>query len=91
MPPLCLDLQKNKKCFVFWLSGPNGTSNFDHQSLIHSDLNYAYDNLKSGIDVGVDFLIFLIKIEGKKMKNDRNVLIGVKMNYKSDKGGGYLY
>ena len=46
------------------------------------------NNLKSGIDVGVDFLIFLKKIEGK---NDRNVLIGVKMNYKSDKGGGYLY
>ena len=22
------------------LSGPHGTSNFDHQSLIHSDLNY---------------------------------------------------
>ena len=34
-----LDLQK--KCFVFWLSGPHGTSNFDHQSLIHSDLNYT--------------------------------------------------
>ena len=40
-PPLCLDLQKNKKCFVFLLSGPNGTSNFHHQSLIHSDLNYT--------------------------------------------------
>ena len=39
--PLCLDLQKNQKCFVSWLSGPHGTSNFDHQSLIHSDLNYT--------------------------------------------------
>ena len=39
--PLCLDLQKNQKCFVFWLSGPHGTSNFDHQTLIHSDLNYT--------------------------------------------------
>ena len=38
---LCLDFQKNKKCFVFWLSGPHGTSNFDHQSLIHSDVNYS--------------------------------------------------
>ena len=38
---LCLDLQKNQKCFVFWLSGPHGTSNFDHQSLIRSDLNYS--------------------------------------------------
>ena len=36
---LCLDLQKSQKCFDFWLSGPCGTSNFDHQSLIHSDLN----------------------------------------------------
>ena len=38
---LCLDLQKNQKCYVFWLSGPHGISNFDHQSLIHSDLNYT--------------------------------------------------
>ena len=38
---LCLDLQKNQKYFVFRLSGPHGTSNFDHQSLIHSDLNYT--------------------------------------------------
>ena len=30
-----------KKCFVFWLSGPHGTSNFDLKSLIHSDLNYT--------------------------------------------------
>ena len=41
---LCLDLQKNQKCFVFWLSGPHRTSNFDHQSLIQSDLNYANDH-----------------------------------------------
>ena len=39
--PLCLDFQKNQKCFVSWLSGPHGTSYFDHQSLIHSDLNYT--------------------------------------------------
>ena len=38
---LCLDLQKNLKCFVSCLSGPHGTSNFDHQSLNHSDLNYT--------------------------------------------------
>ena len=38
---LCLDLQKNQKCYVFWLSGPHGISNFDHQSLIQSDLNYT--------------------------------------------------
>ena len=38
---LCLYLQKNKKRFVFWLSGPHRTFNFDHQSLIHSDLNYT--------------------------------------------------
>ena len=38
---LCLDLQKNQKWFVSWLSGPHGTSNFDHQSLIHSYLNYT--------------------------------------------------
>jgi hypothetical protein len=38
---ICLDLQNFLKCFVFWLSGPHGTSNFDHQSLIHSDLNYT--------------------------------------------------
>ena len=38
---LCLDFQKNCKCFAFWLSGPHGTSNFDHQFLIHSDLNYT--------------------------------------------------
>ena len=24
-----------------WLSGPHGTSNFDHQNLIRSDLNYT--------------------------------------------------
>ena len=33
--------KKKIKCFVFWLSGPHGTSNFDHQSLIGSDLNYT--------------------------------------------------
>ena len=33
--------KKNQKCFVFWLSGPHGISNFDHQSLIQSDLNYT--------------------------------------------------
>ncbi len=38
---LCMDLQKNQKYFVFRLSGPHGTSNFDCQSLIHSDLNYT--------------------------------------------------
>ena len=32
---------KKLKSFVFWLSEPHGTSNFDHQSLIHSDLNYT--------------------------------------------------
>ena len=36
-----LDLQKKSKCFVFWLSGPHGTSHFDHQTLIRSDLNYT--------------------------------------------------
>ena len=39
-PPLP-GFAKKKKCFVFWLSGPHGTSNFDNQSLIHSDLNYT--------------------------------------------------
>ena len=29
------------KSFVFWLSGPHGTSIFDHQSLIYSDMNYT--------------------------------------------------
>ena len=33
--------KKNQKCFVFWLSGPHRTSNFGHQSLIRSDLNYT--------------------------------------------------
>ena len=33
--------KKNQKCFVFWLSGPQGTSNFDQHSLICSDLNYT--------------------------------------------------
>ena len=32
---------RKKKCFVFWLSGPYGTSNFDCHSLIFSDLNYT--------------------------------------------------
>ena len=33
--------KKIKILFVFLLSGPHGTSNFDHQSLIRSDLNYT--------------------------------------------------
>ena len=33
------------ECFVFWLSGPHGTSNFDHQSLIRSDLNYTKSSI----------------------------------------------
>ena len=34
-------MQKKIKSFVSWLSGLHGTSNFDCQSLIHSDLNYT--------------------------------------------------
>ena len=36
--------------------------------------------LDSGINIGVRLLIFEKKIEGKKMKNDRNALFDVKMN-----------
>ena len=42
-----LDLQKSHKCFIFWLSGPHGTSNFDHQSLIRFDLNYTTEHAQS--------------------------------------------
>ena len=59
---LCLDLQKNQKCFVFWLLGPLGTSNFDRQSLIHFDLNYTshqcnftYHPLKININNAIYF------------------------------------
>jgi hypothetical protein len=34
-------MQKIIKPFVSWLSGPHGTSNYDHQFLIYSDLNYT--------------------------------------------------
>ena len=33
--------QKIIKLFVSWLSGPHGTPNFDHLSMIYSDLIYA--------------------------------------------------
>ena len=33
--------KKKLKCFVLWLSGPHGTSNFDHQTLIRFTLNYT--------------------------------------------------
>ena len=48
---------RKKKCFVFWLSGPHGTSNFDHQTLIRSDLNYTtVDNWpKLHEDIGQTF------------------------------------
>ena len=48
---------------------------------------YVYPNyyksiltLDSGINIGVRLLIFEKKIEGKKMKNDRNALFDEKMN-----------
>ena len=46
--------KKKLKCFVLWLSGPHGTSNFDHQSLILSDLNYTNMQLQ-------EVLIFPLK------------------------------
>ena len=39
-PASALICKTNQKCLVFWLSGPHGTSKFDHQFLIRSDLNY---------------------------------------------------
>ena len=33
--------KKSKNALSFWLSGPHGTCNFDHQSLIHSNLCYT--------------------------------------------------
>ena len=53
---LCLDFQKKWKCLVFWLSGPHRTSNFDHQSLIHSDLNYTTQDSQSGSGESVSFI-----------------------------------
>ena len=48
---LSLDLQKN-----YQLSGPQGTSNFDHQSLIHSDLNYtSLGSVSGGFSRSISF------------------------------------
>ena len=44
-----MDLQKKEKCFVLWLSGPHGTSNFDQQTLIRSTLNYSNVYYQFGI------------------------------------------
>ena len=38
--------------------------------------------LESGINIGVRLVIFEKKIKKKKLKNDRNALIDVKMNQK---------
>ena len=46
-----LDMQKMTKSFVSWLSGPHGTSNFDCQFLIYSDLNYT-----TGEDIAKQFI-----------------------------------
>ena len=40
----------------------------------------SWFTLDSEINIGVHLLIFEKKIEGKKMKNDRNALFDVKMN-----------
>ena len=40
-PPVSWIYKKFKTCFVLWLLGPHGTPNFDHQTLIRSDLNYT--------------------------------------------------
>ena len=58
--PSSLDLQRNKKFFVFWLSGPHGTSNFDQQSLIHSNLNYTNGEYKE--------LPLIMKIHSKMLQ-----------------------
>ena len=42
--------------------------------------SYIAHTLDSGINIGVRLLIFEKKIEGKKMKNDRNALFDEKMN-----------
>ena len=40
----------------------------------------AYSTLDSGTNVGVRLLIFEKKVKKKKLKNDRNALIDVKMH-----------
>jgi hypothetical protein len=53
------------KYFVFWLSGGHGTSNFDRQSLIYSDLNYTngqvsdYNMFARVKKVSVTILLFI--------------------------------
>ena len=69
-------IYKKKKSFVFWLSGPHGTS-FDHQSLIHSDRNYTYlhwQKMLKKLTIKVD--LFVVLIFGSS--HIWSVLIGVK-------------
>ena len=66
------------------------------QKLFSNRICILFPSLESGINVGARLLIFEKKIKENKFENDRNALIDVKMNLKSDvkifkRGGGYIY
>ena len=48
------------KSFVLWLSGPHGTSNFDCQSLIYSDLNYTNRDGIKDVDILRAYYLYLL-------------------------------
>ena len=54
----------------YWLSGPYGTSNFDHQTLIRSTLNYT--NLQSHYDNGIFGNVYLLALDDVRGKHCRH-------------------